>query len=212
MKWIVGIVVSLAMCFGLYKIKYPTYTYRYRMTVEIEAGGQIRSGSSVIEVTVTRVPQILPEAGPYERSAEGQAVFVDLPDGKNIVALLTSGQFGERGDYVLDVVPRVFKVARVQDLPNLTGNRELPPDQMPTLITVINPNDAGTAQVVKPAALEDLLGVHLRAISIEMTTDSVTTRDIPSHLPFLVQGRQRQRRELRYLNVFTPYYSAFVRE
>jgi hypothetical protein len=152
-KVLIGL-IAVMLAYGFYKIKYPTYTYRYRMTVEVEAGGQTRSGSSVIEVSATRQPHVLPEVLPFVRSAEGQAIFIDLPEGKNIVALLASGQFGERRDYPLDVVPRVFKVNNVEDLPNLTGKRELPSDQMPTLITVINPNDATTAQVVKPAALK----------------------------------------------------------
>jgi hypothetical protein len=211
MKWFLCILVAIAAVVGLYKLRYPTYSYRYRMTVEIDAGGEVRSRSSVIEVTVTREPKILPEAGPFNRSAQGQAVFVELPAGKNIVALLTSGAFGERRDYPLDVVPRVFKVEDVEDLPKLHGQRELAPDQMPTLITVTNPADAKTAHVVNLSSMDSLLGAHVRSISVEMTTDPVPAPDIELHLPFLVQARERQRSELGYLNVFTPSYSFFVR-
>src|ERR1700748_1843282 len=101
MKWFLGIIVAIAAVVGLYKFNYPTYTYRYRMTVDVDAGGEVSSRSSVIEVTVARQPKILPEVLPFHRSAQGQAVFVDLPAGKNIVALLTSGAFGEFRDYPL---------------------------------------------------------------------------------------------------------------
>lgn len=210
MKRFLGIIVAIAAVVGLYKFKYPTYTYRYRMTVEVDAGGEIRSGSSVIEVTVTRVPQITTEVGPFERSAQGQAVFIELPAGKNIVALLASGETGERRGYPLDIVPRVFKVNKVEDLPKLRGRRELAPDQMPTLVTVADPADAKTAQVVKLSSIDGLLGAHLRSISVEMTTDPLTAPDIELHLPFLVKERD-QRVEYRYPNVFTPFYSSFVR-
>jgi hypothetical protein len=210
MKWFLGIIVAIAAVAGLYKFKYPTYTYRYRMTVEVDAGGEVRSRSSVIEVTVTREPKILPEAGPFHRSAQSQAVFIELPAGKNIVALLTAGAFGERPDYPLDVIPRVFKVENAEDLPKLRGQRELAPDQMPTLITVTDPADARTAHVVNRSSIGSLLGVHLRSISVEMTTDSVPAPDIESHLPFLVKERD-QRVEYRYPDVFTPFYSSFVR-
>jgi hypothetical protein len=211
MKWFLGIIVAIAAVVGLYKLKYPTYTYRYRMTVEVDAGGEVRSRSSVIEVTVTRRPQILPENLPFKRLAQGQGVFVDLPAGKNIVALLASGSVGEHRDYPLEVIPNVFKVRNVEDLPKLSGRRELAPDQMPTLITVADPADAKTAQVVKLASVDGLLGAHLRSISVEMTTDSVPAPDIERRLPFLVQAREREHSELGYLNVFTPFYSSFVR-
>jgi hypothetical protein len=210
MRWFLSILVAIVVVVGLYKLKYPTYTYRYRMTVEIDAGGEVRSRSSVIEVTVTRVPQITTEVGPFERSAEGQAVFVELPAGKNIVALLASGPVGERKGFPLDVIPRVFKVNKVEDLPKLSGRRELAPDQMPTLVTIADPADAKTAQVVKLTSIDGLLGVHLRSISVEMTTDSVPAPDIELHLPFLIKERG-QRYEDRYPNVFSPFYSSFVR-
>jgi hypothetical protein len=210
MKWFLCILVAITAVVGLYKLRYPTYSYRYRMTVEIDAGGEVRSHSNVIEVTVTRVPQITTEVGPFERSAQGQAVFVELPAGKNIVALLASGATGERRGYPLDVIPLVFKVKNIEDLPKLRGRRELAADQMPTLITVADPADARTAQVVKPAFIDGLLGAHLRSISVEMTTDPVTAPDIERHLPFLVKERD-QRVEYRYPNVFTPFYSSFVR-
>jgi hypothetical protein len=204
MKWFLCILVAIAAVVGLYKLRYPTYSYRYRMTVEIDAGGEVRSHSNVIEVTVTRVPQITNEVGPFERSAQGQAVFVELPAGKNIVALLASGATGERGGYPLDIIPQVFKVKNIEDLPKLRGRRELAADQMPTLITVADPADAKTAQVVKPASIDGLLGAHLQSISVEMTTDPVTAPDIELHLPFLVKERD-QRVEYRYPNVFTPF-------
>jgi hypothetical protein len=210
MRWFLGIIIVIAAVVGLYKFKYPTYTYRYRMTVEVDAGGEVRSPSSVIEVAVARVPQITTEVGPFERSAQGQAVLIELPAGKNIVALLASGETGERRGYPLDIVPRVFKINKVEDLPKLRGRRELAPDQMPTLITVADPADAKTAQVVKLASIDGLLGAHLRSISVEMTTDALTAPDIELHLPFLVKERD-ERVEYRYPNVFTPFYSSFVR-
>jgi hypothetical protein len=188
----------------LYKFKYPTYTYRYRMTVEVNSGGEVRSGSSVIEVNARRQPQFLPEVGPFERWTLGQAVFIELPGGKNIVALLVSGPAGEDADYSVEIIHRLFNVG-VEGLPSLRGHRELTTDQMPTLVTVINPNDGASAQVVRPDALDGVLGVHLRSISIEMTADPVTAIDIDSRLPFLVDlGKERL--EYRF-----PRYSSFIR-
>jgi hypothetical protein len=213
-KLLLGL-IAVTLAYGFYKFKYPTYTYRYRMTVEVDAGGQTQSGSSVIEVTTTRVPQILTEVGPYERSAEGQAIFIELPDRNNIVALLASGAVGERRGFPVDIIPRVFRgpngrAPNVEDLPDLRGRRELTKDQFPTLVTVSDPNDARTARVVDGDSLGSTLGVHLRSISVEMTKAPVTPVDIERHLPFLVKLRD-QRLENRYPGVFSPFYSSFAR-
>jgi hypothetical protein len=212
---IIHILIAVMLVYGFYKIKYPTYTYRYRMTVEIDAGGQTRSGSSVIEVTATRQPQILPEVLPFVRSLEGQAIFIDLPDGKNIVAHLASGAVGERRDYPFSVIPLAFRPSKnkwidYDKVSELRGRRELTRDQMPTFVTVTDPTDARTAWVVDVDSLGSTLGIHLHSISVEVTNDAVTPIDIERHLPFLVKERD-QRVEIGYPGVFTPFYSSFVR-
>jgi len=212
---LIHILIAVMLVYGFYKIKYPTYTYRYRMTVAVDAGGETRSASSVIEVTATRVPQILTEVGPYERSVEGQAIFIDLPDGKNIVALLASGAVGELRGYPSHVIPLAFRPSKNKwinddEVPELRGRRELTKEQMPTLVTVTDPTDARTARIVNVDELGSTFGVHLRSISVEMTKDAVTPMDIERHLPFLVNERD-QRVETRYPGVFTPFYSSFVR-
>jgi len=59
MKWLGIACVAIVAIFVLYKISYPTQTYRYRMTVNVEVDGQMRSGSSVIEVKVAEQPAII---------------------------------------------------------------------------------------------------------------------------------------------------------
>ena len=75
---------------GCGKPEFPDY--RYRLTVEVDTPQGLRTGSSVIEVHSVR------EHGSMERlltPAKGEAVAVDLPGGKVLVALLT----GENGSW-----------------------------------------------------------------------------------------------------------------
>ena len=51
---------SLTMC----KLAYPTYTYRYKMTINVEADGKLYSGSSVIEVRLVKQMQLTTEMPP----------------------------------------------------------------------------------------------------------------------------------------------------
>ncbi len=208
-KVLIALVAALAV-WALYKLKYPTYTWRYRMAIEVDVvGGTTRTASSVIEVTYRRAPALLPEMRGFDSWARGQAVFVELPGKKNIVALLASGPRGENGDYPLNLAQRAYK-ANIKDLPSLRGRRELATDQMPTLITVLNPNDAASIQVVKPGELGGLADVHLRSISVELTNDPVTAFDIDEQLP-LVRDEERKRLETILPDVFSPRSSIFVR-
>ena len=80
-------------------------------------------------------------------------MFIELPNGKNIVALLTSGAAGERRDYPFYVIPLAFRPSKnkwinYDEVPELRGRRELTKEQMPTLVTVTDPTDARTARVV----------------------------------------------------------------
>lgn len=209
MKKIVFALVAATALWGLYKLKYPTYVWRYRLAVEVEAGGQIRTASSVIEVTFAREPKLLPEMKGFDSWATGQAVFVELPGNKNLVALLASGPRGANGDYPLNLAQRAFK-ANVEDLPSLKGRRELVADQAPTLITVPNPKDVASIKVVKPDELDSLMGVHFRSFSIELTSDPITVFDIDIRLPF-VSDEEKKRLEFIKADVFSPRSSIFVR-
>src|SRR4051794_39465991 len=89
-----GIVCAVIVVgFVLYKISYPTYSCRYRMTVNVEVDGQMRSGSSVIEFQISKQMRFLPDVNPIKFDAEGEAVFVDLGGQRSLVALLTSGEY-----------------------------------------------------------------------------------------------------------------------
>jgi hypothetical protein len=55
------IALAIVGVFALYKLSYPTYSCRYRMTVNVKVDGQMRSGSSVIEFQISKQPRFLPD-------------------------------------------------------------------------------------------------------------------------------------------------------
>ena len=80
---IIAAIILAPLCFYFgYKLLYPTYTYRYRLSVEVETPDEIRSGSSVIEVRYEMFPELLTERDHISR-VFGEAVFVDLGQGKH---------------------------------------------------------------------------------------------------------------------------------
>jgi hypothetical protein len=54
-----GLGLTVLILLGLYagwKLAYPTYTYRYRLTVDVLVDGEIKTGTGVIEVSATPGP------------------------------------------------------------------------------------------------------------------------------------------------------------
>ena len=164
-----------------YKGVFPTYSYRYRMTVEVTVDGVVHSGSSVIEVHLVRQPQILSGVPRVASKMTGEAAFVDLGNGRNVIALLASGPNGSNVDYPTYIVSKLSKLSTVDywDLikySDLRGSWDLPDDDLPTFVTFSDLNDPKTARVVKPGEFEQVLGsgVHFKRVEIEMTRAAVT--------------------------------------
>jgi hypothetical protein len=138
MKRLGLIALAVVGVFVFYKLSYPTYSCRYRMTVNVEVDGQMRSGSSVIEFSVTKQMRFLPDVNPIRLDAEGEAVFVDLGGQRSIVALLRSGEFAQDGHFAVSVVPAHFKQnlgrqLALDSLASLRGKWELADKVPPSL-------------------------------------------------------------------------------
>jgi hypothetical protein len=111
MKWLGIAFAVIAVGVILYKTSYPTYAYRYRMTVNVEVDGQMRSGSSVIEVRVSKQLAFLPTVNELAYAGEGEAVYVDLGVHGSIVALLASGTYANDTEYPLYLVHRLHLIS-----------------------------------------------------------------------------------------------------
>jgi hypothetical protein len=56
MKWLVILIASLSASYVAYTIAYPTFSYRYRITIEVETSEGTKTGSSVLETTTIQYP------------------------------------------------------------------------------------------------------------------------------------------------------------
>jgi hypothetical protein len=169
------VVLLICGCIAGAKLALPTYTYRYRMTVNVMVDGNIQSGSSVIEVAITKQPSGLPET----RSLSGEAVFIDLGKRRNVIALLASGPIARDVDYPSYIAPVVFGLRSTDDLPKLSqmhGSRQVTSDRLPTFMTFTNLADPTTASVVPPDEFSQVFGADVRLIGVwvEMTSGPVT--------------------------------------
>lgn len=166
--------------------------YRYRLTVEVETPEGVRSGSSVIEVEQTLMRAGGSPANQAVRwRVRGEAVAVDLPDGKTLFALL-------RSDNDPDWASRVYILLAPQenkgfedvldDVLELTGERTLPRtwppvafleerSAYPMLVTFGDLANPTSVAEVDPDNLKETFGegVTLKRITVELTDEPVTT-------------------------------------
>ena len=186
----------------------PTDVYRFRLVVEVEVDGAVRSGSSVIEVRVTHQTVGLPESKGWRSRISGEAVFVDLGGGRNVIALLASGPNAENVDFPSQIVPEHFGPSYSQDLSKFSsqkGQWDLSGRTLPTFVTFIDVNDPRTARVVRPEGFERVLGqgVSYKRTYVEIVSpgtwpfnelgwpqtliDEPVTRGIEGELPWLIR-------------------------
>ena len=109
----------------------------------------------------------------------GEAVFVDLGGGRNVIALLAAGPRAENVNYSDSIVPGLFNVPFKDwaKLGRMRGTRDVPPSRMPTFVTFKNLNDPKSTRLVQPDEFPQVFGanVHLKDVKVEMTNERVTT-------------------------------------
>jgi hypothetical protein len=166
---ITAIVLAILMVVptAIYALLYPTFSYRYRMIVSVEVDGKVRSGSSVIEVRTSQQP--VPSAG---ISISGEAVLVDLGEGRILVSLLASGPNGNNLDFPAHVIPKHFKFTGgnedLKKLSDLKGRWTLAGADRPTLLMFTNIGIPTGSELISYGEL------HAPTVEIEMTRDPVT--------------------------------------
>ena len=193
------LVLGSAALIAVPKYFYPTYSYRYRLTVNIEDDGKVHSGSSVIEVTW--YAHFLPELVSFSPELRGEAALVDLGSHGVVVATLLNGEsMGPARDGAwgaIGLVPRAFGFGTsltelVAALPKLRGRRDLAANNMPRFLWFSNPQDPTTAQKTLIQDFPAVLGSSVRfaGASVEITDDPLLI-DIRDKLPWLKSLEQK---------------------
>lgn len=172
--------VAIAAAVAAYKIAYPSYTHRLRLTVEVNTAQGTRSGSGVIEVTWRKQPRIGPE---WHCSISGEAVVVNLDDERQILALMrqvrdSAGR--RRGDLCFVALASYGLGVQQSDasLEALSGKRgrvAVVDRVMPSFLTFTDSSDPATAIILQPSNFaSSLAGSTLAAVWVELTNERVT--------------------------------------
>ena len=110
MKRFGAIAILAAFLVAAVGFVWSPYTNRFRIIIEVDTPDGIKSGSSVIETTYFESGGWGPvEARGVRSQAKGQAVFVDLGEGRNLVAILGFGSNGTDESKIFDLTRVALK-------------------------------------------------------------------------------------------------------
>jgi hypothetical protein len=224
---LIVLAVPVIVVFGLWvswPLLYPTYTVRYRLTVNAIVKGIPHSGSSVIELRVKTQPQFIAEVPPWLFYISGEAAFVDLGDSRNLVAVLAPvGQDQNaratkppyRGSVAYQLPFKAFKVRAVvehaKELRNLEGERRLEQKDWPSFVTFRDVNDPFSVESVDLNDLARTLGdgARIESVTVAITQEPVT-HGLQQSLPWL--GTQLSLQDIYALAKRQISVGAFVRD
>lgn len=197
-KW-VGILTLLAVLVIGDQIRINRPGHKYRLTVEVETPDGIKSASGVMAVT--------PDRG-YSRkghtATSGDALFIDLGSGKNLVTLLAHLDHTLDLDGMNYVALRAYGASSGQrvsfnEMSRIRGVVPVTGELIPVLAAFADPADPSTMQTVPPDNIASVLGngFRLHGVSTEVVPNGFwpvdfggvlgepVTRGIEAKLPWL---------------------------
>lgn len=196
-KFIGPIALLLALVIGD-QIRINRPDHKYRLTIEVDTAGGVKTASGVISVH--------PDRG-YARGgktrAKGDAIALDLGDGKLLIALLAIDDGELDLEEINFLAVRAFSAtgqrAVFKQMDRLSGSAAVPLKYMPVLATFADSADPSTMKSIKADDLASAFGrdVRLRRMAVEIVPNGIwpldfggalgepVTRGITKVLPWL---------------------------
>ncbi|MGX1199343.1 hypothetical protein [Parvibaculum sp. MBR-TMA-1.3b-4.2] len=185
-----------------YRMNYPAYSFRYRLTVNVEADGKVHTGTGIIRITWAKQVRVLPDVFVYSLRAHGQAVVVDL--GERGLLLVPKGGKVSKIPFLAfkDTLPAWRRVPRTPEemraFLKKRGTVEVSEDLLPLFIWLPDPSDPDSGRYALPSELSTAIGpdVHLRSATVEISDrilDTPVSTGIEKRLPWLVEMTAYQR-------------------
>jgi len=197
MKSIVNRIMGCVAVYLCWIFIYPTYYERFRLDLEIAVDGEVKKGSSVIQVAWIAVPTWLPGSnGGFNVRVTGTAPQIKLGDDQYLYALLDRD--GSQ-NWMKQIGSKVFKELlpdytveyqdNIKQLSKLRASKALTSDQMPLLAAFSDIKDVRTLVVVDIGRTSMLFGKTISLISVRMTmTNEAPSRVLDPPIPDMDVG------------------------
>lgn len=192
--------VALAVLPGCDMFGFHDWHWNQKLTVSVMTPDGMKSGSSVVSVSVYDTPSwwgLGDFRGAGSSSLSGEAVTVDLGNGRYLFALLTNySHETARATFIpKEEQPRTkAEVIKVYNrLEEMRGSRELAREQYPLLVTFDDINEPASVRRVDPGDISASFGPGylLDTINISITDEPMTNGVVDVVLGWLrpLQGR-----------------------
>lgn len=161
---------------GCNSIHWPT---KLKLTAVIEVNGREYKGTSVQEYWCAKGGGMLRSLSVRNCVVKGEAVTVDLGDGRFIFIPF----YGRR-----DLTGTFYQDMRLR--PSALSRRwEIPSDHVPAIIFFRNINDPKSAANLSPQLLHVTLGrgVRFKKFSVEYSTESLTRGRVQAAIPWIIK-------------------------
>jgi hypothetical protein len=147
--------------FAVYALLDESHVVRFRLMMEVETPSGLRKSTNILESRYETGKSSYPQAVNLYKTT-GEAVFVDLGEGKHVIALLTGGEKGDWADWHRYMLLGAFSetTGRQIKLENLSHERGVAlikpatrfggASLMPTLVSFTVANNPTSAKVVPP--------------------------------------------------------------
>lgn len=214
-KFLLGVVALALAVYAGYKLAYPTYSWRQKLTVEVSVDGKSLSASSVTEVKVVYQSQLFfPDAPALRASLEGEAVVLDIPGRGKLFALL-GGLAGLAGKTFAGQLPdKATSKERFSSISNLEGAYEVPTKNHPLLVTFTDVDDPRTVKKVDPDNFAKTFGpgALLSRLTLEITDEQVTKGRVAEAFgpEFFRVWAKYHHDALRHGGLKNPYFATFA--
>ena len=174
----------------IYKLFYPTYSWNERMIVTVSTPDGDVSGSAVRSVKIVQTPRILPQITGGSIALKGEAVVIDLGNGKHMFALLGAPAGWAGSAYGVHInEPRAAFTPWARWTSYLSGQwpLDLPRPRYPTLVTFDDLDDPSSIKKVNPERLYESFGegYKLKSIKMDISFDWVTKGKVKELLGWL---------------------------
>lgn len=181
-----------------YLVVLPRVYLRYRLTVDVEVDGVMRTGSGVVEIAYQGMPDWLSEIGQgahFGGEMRGYAITVDLGE-RGLLFVVNSRPLLVDPKTHLLALPKLASLtmlpfiayglsqsydsstglAAVRELQTKKGAVDVPPDSLPMVVRFRNIDKADTIEELDPRDLSAAYGpgVRLARARFEFTTDRVS--------------------------------------
>ncbi len=191
-RWVVYLATFVAAVIFWFQRAYPVCTFRYTLVAEAETPDGIRRGASNIEVSY-QLYMNFGGPGNWKRRVTGEAVYVDLGEGKNFFVLLTRWYSGRGAQATYENLEESLNpnmlpfavlglklggggvAALCEQAAKLQGS---PPKDvrfalLPTLVSFGDLKDPNSARVIQPRSFSQEFGAgfNLKSVTLAITND-----------------------------------------